>query len=108
MIAMAGFEIPTRGLRSQIASAIQIVVQAQRLSGGKRKVTRVSEITGMEGDHLTMHDLFAFEQSSVDSNGQAVGQFVCNGIRPKCAERIESRGQKLPGDLFQRRVLPTK
>jgi pilus assembly protein CpaF len=108
MIAMAGFEIPPRALRSQVASAIQIIVQAQRLSGGKRKVTRVSEITGMEGEHITMHDLFSFEQTGMDDNGQAVGQFVCTGIRPKVSERIESRGLKMPGDLFMRRVIPAK
>jgi pilus assembly protein CpaF len=108
MVAMAGFDIPIRGIRSQISSAIQIIVQAQRLSGGKRKVTRVSEITGMEGDHLTMHDLFAFEQTGVDTNGAAAGHFVCTGIRPKVLERIEARGLRLPGDLFMRRVMPTK
>jgi pilus assembly protein CpaF len=108
MIAMAGFDIPVRGLRSQIASAVQIIVQSARLSGGKRKITRVSEITGMEGDHITMHDLFVYEQTGVDGSGSAVGQFVCTGIRPKTIERIEARGLKLPGDLFLRRVMPTK
>jgi pilus assembly protein CpaF len=103
MIAMAGYEIPMRALRSQIANAIQIVVQAKRLPGGKRKVTSVSEITGMEGEQITMHDLFSFEQSSVDTDGHATGRFVCHGIRPRCAERIEHRGIKLPMDLFQRR-----
>ena len=108
MIAMGGFDIPVKGLRSQISSAIQIIVQAQRLGGGKRKVTRVSEITGMEGEHITMHDLFAFEQTGVDSTGAAMGQFVCTGIRPKAGEKIEARGLKLPADLFQRRVMPSK
>ena len=63
MIAMAGFDIPIRALRQQIASAIQIVVQARRLTGGRRKVTSVSEITGMEGEQIQMHDLFTFEQT---------------------------------------------
>jgi pilus assembly protein CpaF len=103
MIAMAGYDIPTRALRSQVSSAIQLVVQARRLPGGRRKVTHVTEITGMEGDQITMHDLFFFEQSGVDADGHACGRFVCNGIRPKCAERIEHRGIKLPSDLFQRR-----
>ena len=108
MIAMGGFDIPVKGLRSQIASAIQVIVQAQRLGGGKRKVTRVSEITGMEGENITMHDLFAFEQTGVDPNGAAIGQFICTGIRPKTGEKIEARGLKLPADLFQRRVIPSK
>ncbi|MBV8780259.1 MAG: CpaF family protein [Phycisphaerae bacterium] len=105
MIAMAGYDIPMRALRTQVASAIQIVVQARRLTGGKRKVVSVSEITGMEGDNLQMHDLFVFEQNGVDAEGHATGQFVCSGIRPRCAERIENRGIKLPGDLFMRRAL---
>jgi pilus assembly protein CpaF len=105
MIMMAGFEIPTRAMRQQIASAINIIVQASRLVGGKRRVTRVSEITGMEGDQIQMHDLFSFEQAGVDENGNALGQFICHGIRPRCADRIEHRGVRLPTDMFQRRAL---
>ncbi len=104
MIAMAGYDIPSHALRQQVASAIQLIVQASRLVGGKRKVTRVSEITGMEGDKILMHDLFAFEQTGVDEQGFATGHFVATGIRPRCAERIESRGIHLPVDLFQKRV----
>jgi pilus assembly protein CpaF len=106
MIAMAGYDIPSRGLRSQISSAIQVVIQATRLGGGKRKVTKVSEITGMEGDHIQMHDLFAFEQTGVDEQGHAAGHFVVTGIRPKCLDRIESRGIKLSGELFLRKNIP--
>ena len=105
LVAMAGFEIPQKALRTQIASAINIVIQANRLVGGRRKVTRVTEITGMEGDAIQMHDLFAFEQKGIDSDGHATGHFVCNGLRPKCAERIEQRGIKLPTELFARRIL---
>jgi len=107
MIAMSGFDIPPKALRTQIASAINIVVQAKRLTGGKRKVTAVSEITGMEGENLQMHDLFSFEQGGVDENGHASGRFICNGIRPRCADRIEHRGIALPSDLFLRRVIET-
>jgi pilus assembly protein CpaF len=62
----------------------------------------------MEGEHITMHDLFAYEQSGVDENGHANGQFVCCGIRPKVAQRIESRGLKLPAEMFVRKALPEK
>ncbi len=103
MVAMAGYDIPMRALRQQVSSAIQLIVQATRLTGGKRKVTRVSEITGMEGDQLQMHDLFSFEQSGVDGDGNTTGHFMCTGIRPRCFERIEHRGIKLPGELFMRR-----
>ncbi|HWB53286.1 MAG TPA: ATPase, T2SS/T4P/T4SS family, partial [Tepidisphaeraceae bacterium] len=105
MIAMAGYEIPMRALRTQVASAIQLIVQAQRLPGGKRKVTRVSEISGMEGDQVQMHDLFLFEQTGVGSDGNAIGKFICAGIRPRCYERIQSRGLHLNPDIFQRREI---
>jgi len=105
MVAMAGFEIPQKALRTQISSAINIIIQANRLVGGRRKVTKVTEIVGMEGEAVQMHDLFAFEQKGIDSEGHAVGHFVCNGIRPKCADRIEQRGIKLPVELFSRRIM---
>ncbi len=105
MIAMAGYDIPTKALRTQIANAVQIVIQARRITGGKRKVTSVSEITGMEGENLQMHEIFSYEQSGVDQEGQAVGRFVATGIRPKAVERIETRGTRLPSDLFARRVM---
>lgn len=107
MIAMAGFDLPQKALRTQIASAINIVVQARRLTGGKRKVVSVSEITGMEGELLTMHDLFTFEQRGVDEQGHAIGYFRVHGIRPRCADRIEARGLRLPPDLFARRDIET-
>lgn len=105
MIAMAGYEIPMRALRQQISSAIQIIVQVTRLPGGRRKVTKVTEISGMEGEQIQMHDLFMYEQRGVDEGGHAVGTFTVCGIRPRCCERIESRGIMLPGDLFMRREI---
>ncbi len=105
MIAMAGYDIPMRALRTQISSAIQLIVQARRLTGGKRKVVSVTEITGMEGEQIQMHDLFLFEQEGVDNDGHAVGKFIVTGIRPRCVERIEQRGIRLPSDLFQRRAI---
>jgi pilus assembly protein CpaF len=108
MIAMAGYEIPLRALRQQISSALQVMVQMRRLPGGRRKIVSVSELAGMEGDSIQMHDLFVFEQTSVDADGHAVGHFVCTGIRPRSYDRIESRGIHLPVELFQRRMIETK
>ena len=105
MVAMAGYDLPIRALRQQVSSAINIIVQAQRLTGGKRKVTRVSEITGMEGEQIQVQDIFVFEQTGVDGNGMAVGHFLVTGIRPKCLERIESRGISLPAELFLRKQI---
>ena len=97
--------LPVRAIRQQVSSAIQLIVQAKRLTGGRRRVVSVSEITGMEGEQIQMHELFVFEQTGVDSDGQATGWFKCNGIRPRCADRIDHRGIKLPGDLFMSRRL---
>ncbi|MDB5289150.1 MAG: CpaF family protein [Phycisphaerales bacterium] len=105
MIAMAGYDIPMRALRHQISSAVQLIVQARRVTGGRRKVVSVSEITGMEGEAVQMHDLFVFEPSGVDGDGHAKGRFIATGIRPKCAEKIENRGIRLPSDLFLRRAI---
>jgi pilus assembly protein CpaF len=102
---MAGFDIPIRALRQQISSALHLVVQAQRLMGGRRKVVSVSEITGMEGDQIQMHDLFLFEQTGVDEHGHAQGRFVATGIRPRLVQRIEHAGMRLPPEWFARRVI---
>jgi pilus assembly protein CpaF len=104
-VSMAGFDIPMRALRQQIASALHLVVQAQRLMGGKRKIVSVSEITGMEGEQIQMHDLFVFEQTGVDENGQATGRFTATGIRPRVIQRIEHAGMRLPSEWFARRVI---
>jgi pilus assembly protein CpaF len=105
MVAMAGFDIPVRVIRQQIASAIHLVIQAARLLGGKRKIISVSEITGMEGERVQMHELFCFEQTGVSEDGNAQGRFIASGIRPHILEQIKHRGIKLPDELFAQRVL---
>ena len=92
MVGMAGFDLPIWIIRRQIASAVQIVVQVARLSGGVRKVIKISEITGMEGDVISMHDLFVFKQTGVDEDRVAQGYFFATGIRPQCLERLEISG----------------
>ena len=104
-VSMAGLDIPIRALRQQISSALHVVVQAQRLMGGRRKIVSVCEITGMEGDQIQMHELFVFEQTGVDENGHATGRFVATGIRPRIITRIEHAGLKLPAEWFARRVI---
>ncbi len=107
MVGMAGFDLPIWTIRRQIASAIQIVVQASRLTGGARKVTAISEITGMEGDILSMHDIFTYKQTGLDEDRRAVGYFMATGIRPNLLERLEISGCSLPPDLFEQRVFET-
>ena len=107
MVMMAGFELPLRAIRQQFSSAIHLLVQAQRLTGGPRKVVTVTEVTGMEGDIITMQDIFAFEQSGLSSKGRAKGQFVATGIRPSFLERLRTTGHDLNPEMFTRRVLLT-
>ena len=100
MVLMSGMELPLRAIRSQIASAVDIVVQIARLRDGSRKIINISEITGMEGDIITMQDLFRFEQQGIDSDGRLRGEFVSEGLRPLCSEKLELNGIHLPMDLF--------
>ena len=100
MILMAGLDLPIRAIREQIASAIHVVIQIARSPDGMRRVTAVAEITGMEGDVVTMQDLFSFQQRGVDSDGAVVGAFQSTGLRPTFAEKFEIAGIRLPADLF--------
>ena len=107
MVGMAGFELPIWVIRRQIAGAVHLIVHAARLSGGVRRVTKISEITGMEGESITMQDLFIFRQTGLDADGKAIGQFLSTGIRPKCLEILETMGSQLPASMFERRILLT-
>ena len=101
MIAMGATNLPERAMRQQIASAIQVVVQQTRLSDGSRKVTSISEITGMEGEVITMQEIFAFEKTGVTQDGKVIGRFRATGVRPKCSERLKASGIHLPADMFE-------
>src|SRR3954463_14003543 len=101
MIAMGATNLPARAMRQQIASAIQIVIQQSRQADGTRKVTSVSEITGMEGDVITMQEIFLFEKLGVSQEGKVVGRFRATGVRPKACERLKTAGVHLPADMFE-------
>jgi pilus assembly protein CpaF len=101
MIAMGATNLPERAMRQQIASAIQLVVQQTRMSDGSRKVTSISEVTGMEGDIITMQEIFVFEKMGVTQDGKVIGRFRATGVRPKCCERLKASGIHLPGDMFE-------
>ncbi len=105
MIMMAGFEMPVKAMRQQISSAVHLIVQANRLQGGPRKVTHITEVTGMEQDTVVMQDIYRYEQEGIDENGRAVGKFVSTGIRPKCMEVLEAAGVRLPASAFRQRVM---
>jgi pilus assembly protein CpaF len=105
MILMAGFELPLKAMRTQIASAVDLVVQSSRLQGGPRKITYITEIVGMEQDTVVMQDIYRYMQDGVDEMGRARGRFVATGIRPKFMSRLESAGIRLPSSAFRERVM---
>jgi pilus assembly protein CpaF len=101
MVAMANLNIPDRAIRQQVASAVDIIVQMTRLSDGTRKVTSIAEITGMEGEVITMQDIFVFDRIGLGKEGRVTGRFRATGIRPKCADRLAASGHVLPVNLFE-------
>src|SRR3954463_11209259 len=105
MIMMAGFELPMKAMRQQVASAVDLVIQVNRLQGGPRKITSITEVMNMEQDVIIMQEIFRFKQLGVDQNGRAFGQFEATGVRPTFVNRLEAKGVKLPSNMFTERVL---
>ena len=105
MIMMAGMELPIKAMRQQISSAVDLIIQANRLQGGPRKITAISEVMGMEGDVIVMQEIFRFKQLGIDQNGRCYGQYEASGVRPAFIPRLEASGIKLPTNMFQERVL---
>jgi pilus assembly protein CpaF len=101
MIQMTGLRLSDRAMRQQIASAINLVIQVARLSDGTRRITSISEITGMEGDTITMQDVFIFERKGVDKDGHVIGRFKPTGVRPRFSERLKLYGMQLPRTFFE-------
>jgi pilus assembly protein CpaF len=101
MVAMASLNLPERAIRQQIASAVHLLVHVMRLSDGRRAVTGITEITGMEGDVLTTQDIFLFERLGIGEDGRVRGRFRATGIRPKCADKIIASGRVLPPEMFE-------
>jgi len=105
MIMMAGFEMPVKAMRQQISSAVDLIVQVNRLPGGPRKVTAITEILGLEQDTIVMQDIFKYNLEGVDENGRGVGHFAATGIRPSFIPRLESHGVRLPASAFRERIM---
>jgi pilus assembly protein CpaF len=99
MVLMAGMDLPHRAIREQIASAVNLVVHQDRMRDGTRKVTSISEIQGMEGDVITMSEIFRFEQTGIE-NGKVIGRLRPTGLRPKFMYRIQEAGIMLPPSIF--------
>jgi pilus assembly protein CpaF len=100
MVTMIGMEFPISAIRSQIAAGIQVVVQLNRLSDGSRRVTAISEVTGIESNVLSMQDIFIFKKLGRAPDGKVLGEFISTGIRPRCAEQLAQAGISLPPELF--------
>ncbi|MFH5804444.1 CpaF family protein [Alienimonas sp. DA493] len=105
MISMGGIELPIRALRHQFASAVDLIIQANRLQGGPRKVTDITEVVGMEGDTIVMQKIFEFVQDGIGEDGKAFGHFESTGVRPTFMDRLEAAGVRLPHNLFAARRL---
>jgi len=99
LVLMAGYDLPVRAIRAQVASAINVIVHLERLRDGSRKVVQISEVTGMEEDVITMHDVFRFVRNGVDGQGRVVGRFTASGIRPRLLERLDDLGLEMPAEL---------
>jgi pilus assembly protein CpaF len=107
LVLMAGYDLPLRAIRSQIASAINVIVHLERQRDGTRKVVQISEVTGMEEDVITMQDVFRFVKGGVDGQGRVVGRFAAAGIRPRVLDRLEELGEPIPVEmraLYQEQV----
>jgi pilus assembly protein CpaF len=105
MIMMSGFELPLKAMRQQISSAVDLIIQASRLQGGKRRITHITEVVGMEQDTVVMQDVFLYQKEGIDENGVARGKFVASGIRPNFMHRLEAAGVRLPASTFRERVM---
>ena len=100
MIMMTGVQFPLHSMRAQLASAINVVIQLERMADGKRRIVSLQEITGMEQDVVTMQEIFIFRRLGIDENGDVIGHFEASGVRPKFADRLRSFGIELPSGLF--------
>ena len=101
MVAMANLNIPERAVRQQVSSAIDLVIQVSRMADGSRRVTSISEITGMEQDVITMQEIFAFNKKGIDQDGRVRGVFRATGVRPRCSDQLATAGYSLPMDMFE-------
>ena len=105
LVMMAGFDLPIKAIRQQLAGAVDLIIQANRLQGGPRKVTHITEIVGMEQDTVVMQDIYRFVQDGVNEDGRATGYFESTGVRPNFMTRLEQVGVRLPASAFRERVM---
>lgn len=105
LVMMSGFELPVKAIRQQVAGAVDILIQANRLQGGPRRITAITEIVGMEQDTIVMQDIYKYTQKGIDDEGKAFGHFECTGVRPSFMNRLEAAGVRLPASAFRERIM---
>ena len=105
LVMMSGFELPVKAIRQQISGAVDVLIQANRLQGGPRRVTAITEVVGMEQDTIVLQDIYRFKQLGVNEDSKAYGHFECTGVRPSFMDRLESAGVRLPASAFRERVM---
>jgi pilus assembly protein CpaF len=105
LVMMAGFELPVKAIRQQIAGAVDVIIQANRLQGGPRRVLNITEVQGMEQDTVVLQDIYRFVQDGIDENGRATGYFEATGVRPSFMPRLEAAGIRLPASAFRQRIM---
>tara|TARA_R110002049_G_scaffold4601_5_gene32317 strand:- start:446390 stop:447709 length:1320 start_codon:yes stop_codon:yes gene_type:complete len=105
MVMMAGFDLPVKAIRQQISGAVDVLIQANRLQGGPRRVTAITEVVGMEQDTIVLQDIYRYSQQGIGEDGKAHGHFECTGVRPGFMDKLESAGVRLPASAFRERVI---
>lgn len=105
LVMMSGFELPVKAIRQQVSGAVDVLIQANRLQGGPRRVTAITEVVGMEQDTIILQDIYRFNQKGINAEGKAYGQFVCSGVRPSFMDKLEAAGVRLPASAFRERVM---
>ena len=105
MVMMAGFELPVKAIRQQIAGAVDVLIQANRLQGGPRRVTAITEVVGMEQETIVLQDVYRFNQKGIGEDGKAYGVFECTGVRPTFMDKLEAAGVRLPSSAFRERIM---
>lgn len=105
LVMMSGFELPVKAIRQQVAGAVDVLIQANRLQGGPRRVTAITEVVGMEQDTIVLQDIYRYRQLGINEEGKAYGHFECTGVRPSFMEKLEAAGVRLPASAFRERVM---
>lgn len=105
LVMMSGFDLPVKAIRQQISGAVDVLIQANRLQGGPRRVTAITEVVGMEQDTIILQDIYRYVQKGIGEDGKAHGHFECTGVRPSFMDRLESAGVRLPASAFRERIM---